>query len=172
MPRSPAAGRVLRRTGVRAARRTRRVDGRIRRRRSDTRGPDSARVRLRSGGRGARARSPTDSITATQPNYPGSVIPQSFELSLPNCQSVWVHGNATEHMAEYAQMVANDNPPGVVRLTTQQQQSSLQSAVNTATQGGVPYSQLIKVGSRELKFSPPRQPGQLPALIHALHTGK
>ncbi|WP_367305222.1 hypothetical protein [Burkholderia multivorans] len=43
---------------------------------------------------------------------------------------------------------------------------------NTATQGGVPYNQLIKVGGWELKFSPPRQPGQLPALIHALHTGK
>lgn len=37
----------------------RRVDGRIRRRQADTRRPDSARVRLRSGGRGARARSPT-----------------------------------------------------------------------------------------------------------------
>ncbi|MBN8172400.1 hypothetical protein [Burkholderia multivorans] len=49
-------------------------------------------------------------------------------------------------MAEYAQMVANDNAPGLVRLTTQQQLSSLQSAVNTATQGGVPYNQLIKVG--------------------------
>ena len=64
-------------------------------------------------------------------------------MSLPNGQSVWVHGNATEHMAEYAQMVANNNPPGVVQLTTQQQ---LQSAVNTATQGGVPYNQLINVG--------------------------
>lgn len=113
-----------------------------------------------------------DSITATQPNYPGSVIPQSFEMSLPNGQSVWVHGNATEHMAEYAQMVANNNPPGVVQLTTQQQLSSLQSAVNTATQGGVPYNQLINVGGWELKFAPPRQPGQLPALIHALPTGK
>jgi filamentous hemagglutinin len=113
-----------------------------------------------------------DSITATQPTYPGSVIPQSFEMSLPNGQSVWVHGNATEHMAEYAQMVANNNPPEVVRLTTQQQLSSLQSAVNTATQGGVPYNQLLNVGGWELKFAPPRQPGQLPALIHALPTGK
>nr|CUV15611.1 protein of unknown function [Ralstonia solanacearum] len=113
-----------------------------------------------------------DSITATQPNYPGSVIPQSFSMSLPNGQSVWVHGNATEHLAEYAQMVANNNPPGVVRLTTQQQLASLQGAVNTATQEGVPYNQLINVGGWELKFSPPRQPGQLPALIHALPTGK
>ncbi|KWC65233.1 filamentous hemagglutinin N-terminal domain-containing protein [Burkholderia ubonensis] len=113
-----------------------------------------------------------DSITATQPNYPGSVIPKSFEMSLPNGQSVWVHGNATEHMAEYAQMVANNNSPGVVQLATQQQLSSLRSAVNTATQGGVPYNQLINVGGWELKFAPPRLPGQLPALIHALPTGK
>ncbi|MDK1383650.1 hypothetical protein QN078_25205, partial [Ralstonia nicotianae] len=113
-----------------------------------------------------------DSITATQPTYPGSVIPQSFAISLPNGQSVWVHGNATEHLAEYAQMVANNNPPGVVRLTMQQQLASLQGAVNTATQEGVPYNQLINVGGWELKFAPPRQPGQLPALIHALPTGK
>ncbi|MDN7608567.1 hypothetical protein QZM28_17945 [Burkholderia multivorans] len=33
-------------------------------------------------------------------------------------------------------------------------------------------NQLIKGGGWDLKFSPPRQPGQLPALIHALHTGK
>ncbi|WP_220454550.1 hypothetical protein, partial [Ralstonia solanacearum] len=113
-----------------------------------------------------------DSITATQPTYPGSVIPQSFTMTLPNGQSVWVHGNATEHLAEYAQMVANNNPPEVVRLTTQQQLASLQGAVNTATQQGVPYNQLINVGGWELKFTPPRQSGQLPALIHALPTGK
>lgn len=93
-------------------------------------------------------------------------------MSLPNGQSIWIHGNATEHMAEYAQMVANNNPPGVVQLMTQQQLSSLQSAVNTATQGGVPYNQLINVGGWELKFAPSRHPGQLPALIHALPTGK
>jgi filamentous hemagglutinin len=43
-----------------------------------------------------------DSIKGTQPVYPGSVIPKSFEMTLPNGQKVWVHGNATEHMAEYA----------------------------------------------------------------------
>lgn len=113
-----------------------------------------------------------DAITATQSTYPGSVIPKSFEMSLPNGQSVWVHGNATEHLAEYAQMIATSNPPGVVRLTTQQQLASLQGAVNTATQGGVPYNQLLNVGGWELKFAPPRQPGQIPALIHALPVGE
>jgi filamentous hemagglutinin len=68
-------------------------------------------------------------------------------------------------------MVANNNPPGVVQLTTQQQLSSLQTAVNTATQGGVPYNQLINVDGWELKFAPPPQSGLRPALIHALPTG-
>lgn len=40
-----------------------------------------------------------DYINATQSVYPGSVIPRSFELNLSNGDSVWVHGNATEHMA-------------------------------------------------------------------------
>lgn len=35
------------------------------------------------------------SIKLTQPTYPGAVIPKSFETSLPNGQSVCVHGNAT-----------------------------------------------------------------------------
>lgn len=43
-----------------------------------------------------------DAIKGTQPVYPGSVIPKSFEMTLPNGHKVWVHGNATEHMAEYA----------------------------------------------------------------------
>ncbi|MCG1054348.1 hemagglutinin repeat-containing protein [Mycetohabitans sp. B5] len=109
-----------------------------------------------------------DSIKATQPTHPGSVIPQSFEMSLSNGQKVWVHGNATEHLAEYAQMVANNNSPGVVRLTTQQQLASLHGAVNAAAQNGITYNQLLNIGGWELKFAPPRQIGQLPVLIHAL----
>jgi hypothetical protein len=109
-----------------------------------------------------------DSIKATQPTYPGSVIPKSFEMTLPNGQKVWVSGNATEHMAEFAQMKAVNYTPEAVRLSSQTQLTSLQGAVNTATQNGVPYNQLINVGGWELKFAPPRQPGQLPALIHAV----
>ena len=109
-----------------------------------------------------------DSIKATQPTYPGSAIPRSFEMTLPNGQSVWVAGNATEHMAEFAQMKAISFPPEAVRLASQQQLASLQGAVNTAIQNGVAYNQILNVGGWELKFAPPRQPGQLPSLIHAL----
>ncbi|EHD13496.1 hypothetical protein CIN_16880 [Commensalibacter intestini A911] len=108
-----------------------------------------------------------DFIKPTQDNYLGSVIPKSFEMSLPNGEKIWVHGNATKHMAEYAQYKAINNTPEAVRLSSQQELSSLQNALNTATQNGVKYDKLIIVGGWELKLSPSRQPGGLPALIHA-----
>ncbi|WP_233639599.1 hemagglutinin repeat-containing protein [Achromobacter xylosoxidans] len=109
-----------------------------------------------------------DFIKSTQPNYPGSVIPKSFELSLSNGQTVWVHGNATEHIAEYAKMKAVNYTPEAVRLASQQQLASLQAAVNTATKSGVPYDKVINIGGWELKFSPTRDAGGYPVLIHAL----
>ncbi|WP_230202199.1 VENN motif pre-toxin domain-containing protein, partial [Serratia marcescens] len=62
-----------------------------------------------------------DSIKGTQPVYPGSVIPKSFEMSLPNGQKIWVHGNATEHMAEYAASKAVTQTPEAVRLASQEE---------------------------------------------------
>jgi hypothetical protein len=47
-----------------------------------------------------------NSIKATQPVYDGTVIPRSFELSTQS-SDVWVHGNATEHLAEYATSMLN-----------------------------------------------------------------
>ena len=108
-----------------------------------------------------------DSVKATQPNYPGSVIPKSFEMTLPNGQKVWIHGNATEHIAEYAQFKAKDYTPEAVRLSSQQQLNSLQGALNSATKNGVEYNKLITIGGWELKLAPPRQLGELPAVIHA-----
>ena len=93
-------------------------------------------------------------------------------MALPNGQRVWVGGNATEHMAEFAQMKAVDYTPEAVRLASQQQLSSLQGAVNTATQNGITYNQKMTAGGWDLVFAPPRQPGQLPSIIHALATGK
>jgi len=108
-----------------------------------------------------------DDIRPTQPNYPGSVLPKSFELSTGNGVKVWVHGNATEHIAEFIQMKAVNYTPEVVRLATQMQLKSLQSAVNAATMNGVIYDQMMEVGGWELKFGAPKANGQLPVLFHA-----
>ena len=109
-----------------------------------------------------------DFIKPTQPNYPGSVIPKSFEMSLPNGKKIWVHGNASEHLAEFAQYKAKNYIPETVRLTSQQQLRSLRASIYTATKNGIVYDKMIEVDGWQLKFQPPRQKGQHPALIHAL----
>ena|SRR5713101_1020473 len=109
-----------------------------------------------------------NAITPTQPVYPGTVIPRSFQLVTSN-GSVWVHGNATKHLAEYVtSMLGRGVNPELVKVATQTQLQSLQAAVQGAIAQGVPYGQLINVGGWELKFGAPAAAGQLPALIHAL----
>jgi filamentous hemagglutinin len=108
-----------------------------------------------------------DDIVATQPTYPGSVLPKSFELTVPNGNKVWVHGNATEHIAEFIKMKAVNYTPEVVRLTTQQILRSLQSAVNLATKEGIIYNEMMVIGGWELKFAAPRADGLLPVIMHA-----
>jgi RHS repeat-associated protein len=109
-----------------------------------------------------------DQINPTQENYPGTILPKSFELSTGNGSSVWVHPNASEHIAEYLQSQANKLSSEGLNLATQLQLTSLQEAVKTATKSGIKFDQIIQVGGWELKFSAPRQEGQLPVLMHAL----
>jgi hypothetical protein len=110
-----------------------------------------------------------DSVVATQPVYEGTVIPRSFTLASEG-GSVWLHGNATEHLAERALAnLARGVTPEAVNISTQAQLTSLQAAVSFATRQGVQYGQMIRVSGWELIFQAPRQAGQLPALVHALH---
>ena len=46
-------------------------------------------------------------ISPTQPDYPGTKIPRSFEVSTPS-ESFWTHGNATEHMYDAVSSLKND----------------------------------------------------------------
>jgi hypothetical protein len=113
-----------------------------------------------------------DAIQPIGPMHPGSVIPQKFELTLESSGKIWVDGNATKHIAEYAAARAINATPEAVRLVSQVQLESLGSAVNTAVQNGVTYRQLMIVNNWELIFAPPKSVGQFPALYHALYRGK
>lgn len=107
-------------------------------------------------------------IKATQPVYQGTVIPRSFELTAGSTK-VWVHGNGTKHLAEYANaMLGRGISPNLVNVGTQVQLRSLQAAVQTAGRQGIHYEQVMRVGGWELIFSQARQAGQLPVLKHAL----
>ncbi|MFE7723792.1 putative T7SS-secreted protein [Nocardia rhizosphaerihabitans] len=109
-----------------------------------------------------------DSITPTQPNYPGSELPRSFELSLGD-ESVWVNGNGTKHMAEYLGFLADSGASrAAIEMATQGQLSSLRAALIESSAGGIPLERLINAGGWELKISAPRFEGGFPAVIHAL----
>ena len=119
----------------------------------------------------ARTGTVWDDLVATQATYSGSELPRSFTLSAGETE-VWVSGNASEHMAEYLQAIADAGAtPARIDIATQAQLSSLQAAVAEAANGGLVLDQLITVGGWQLKFAAPRAPGQLPALIHALYKG-
>ena len=112
-----------------------------------------------------------DDITPTQPNYQGSDLPRSFQLDAGGTK-VWVHGNATEHMAEYLSGMASRGATQTqIELATQGQLASLQAAVAQAGEGGLQLNQLMNVDGWELKFGPPKAAGQLPTLFHALYIG-
>ncbi|CAN7598072.1 RHS repeat domain-containing protein [Acidovorax sp. Leaf78] len=133
-------------------------------------GPGAATIKgAQAAGVGVRgAATVWDSMKATQVVWSGTSIPRSFELAAGNSW-VWVHGNATEHLAEYAISMANRGVGvDLVKIGIQQQLKSLQSAVEAATAGGMTFDRLLTVGGWELKFAAPRAEGQLPALIHAL----
>ncbi|WTO35029.1 DUF6531 domain-containing protein [Streptomyces achromogenes] len=111
-----------------------------------------------------------EDIKPTQPNYPGTEIPKSFEMQAGE-QRVWVHGNATKHLNEYAQgRIADLATRDKISLINQVQLKSLQEAVTAATKDGVPLGKMMEVGDWELKFNK-RPEDPLPALVHALYKG-
>ncbi|WP_410790922.1 RHS repeat-associated core domain-containing protein [Kribbella sp. C-35] len=128
---------------------------------------ESASMRILLAGRGTV----WDGVKATQPNYVGSQLPRSFELVAGDTK-VWVHGNATEHIAEYLSGMAQRGATRAqVDLATQVQLGSLQAAVGEAGVGGLPVGKIVTVGGWELKFGAAQGSGQLPVLYHALYKG-
>ncbi|MDU9030471.1 LysM peptidoglycan-binding domain-containing protein [Pseudomonas mediterranea] len=113
-----------------------------------------------------------DSIQSSGPVHPRSVIPREFELTVESGQKIWVDGNATKHIAEYAAGKAVNFTPEATRLASQVQLESLSSAVNIAVANKITYRQMVKIDGWELVFAPPKTADQLPALYHALYKAK
>lgn len=110
-----------------------------------------------------------DWINATDPNYPGTVVPKSFNLKTASGKDIWVHPNATEHILEdvYKSKVLRNAMDKQTRdLAAQGELWSLRRAVSDATRHGIVYDKLLIVDGWELKFGPPRT-GPNPALTHA-----
>lgn len=65
-------------------------------------------------------------------------------------------------------MLAKGVSSELVKVATQAQLSSLQSAVTQVLASGMKYNQIIQIAGWELKFGAPLKAGQLPAPIHAM----
>ena len=96
-------------------------------------------------------------------NYAGTELPRAFIFEDSN---VFVTQNATKHIAEYLDAISSGSE--LRDLATQFLLKSLQAAVGTAQQVGITYGKLMNIGGWELGFGPPRSPGELPALTHAV----
>lgn len=106
-----------------------------------------------------------DDVVETGARYPGTEVPRSFRLGLDDGTEVWVHPNATEHLAE---RVLNAGATGPV--TTQSQIRSLQTAVSEVNRQGVSLGQMYNVSGWQLQFSM-RSTDDLVVVNHALYTG-
>ncbi|MCX4883529.1 DUF6531 domain-containing protein [Streptomyces sp. NBC_00847] len=105
-------------------------------------------------------------ISATQPAYAGTVLPKSFNLLTASGRTIWVHPNATKHIAE--EIMHN----GFSRnLKTEELLVGLARAVDGATMNGVQYGRRVLSQGWELIIAAPRSVGDNPVLKHARWLG-
>jgi hypothetical protein len=106
-----------------------------------------------------------DRIEATQePRDVGSVLPKSFNLSVPSGGKVWVAPNATKHIWEETRGLTFGRS-----ISQEQRLAGLADAVDGATVGN--WEQMQVARGWELIFSRPRKAGDNPVLKHARYTG-
>ncbi|WP_241011132.1 RHS repeat-associated core domain-containing protein [Mycobacterium camsae] len=131
------------------------------------------------GSSSARSGTIWDHIKPTQPNYPGTPIPRSFELSTPN-GDVWVHPNVTDHLHEVLGSYVErgipherSSPGGrdflrheLFDIRIQADLSNLRRAVGHALEQGIAYDDVMVIDNWSTTFGPPRGEGLLPTLFH------
>ena len=110
-----------------------------------------------------------DYISSTQGNYDGTELPRSFVLTTP-LHTFWVHGNATEHVAEYLiKQAGKGYNTESTKLSAQIILSDMHAALSIGTKGKIEYNKIIKVSGWEFIVKPARSKDGYDAVIHALY---
>ena len=110
-------------------------------------------------------------IQATQPDYPGTVIPRSLTVDTPN-GTFWTHGNATKHIYEAlisikdSPILKNTNPA----LFAQFILYDYRKALPAATSGTIRLGTRIRAGYWEFILGK-RNGDEYPVVKHALFNG-
>ncbi|GAB2977569.1 hypothetical protein GCM10023080_048100 [Streptomyces pseudoechinosporeus] len=105
-------------------------------------------------------------IAATQPAYASTMLPRSFNLFTTSGRQIWVHPNATKHIAE--EIMHNSFSRN---LKTEELLVGLVRAVDDATMHGVQYGRRVLSQGWELIIAPGRTAGANPVLKHARRLG-
>ena len=108
-------------------------------------------------------------ITATQPTYEGTAIPKSFIMKTAN-GDFWVHGNATEHMADYVlKKMKSGTSLESVRLNSQIILADMHESLSAVTKSGFRYNELLAHGNWEFVIRKPKSADKYDAVIHAMY---
>lgn len=107
-------------------------------------------------------------ITSTQTNYPDTELPRSFIIKTEG-ETLWVHGNATEHIAEYLIKQANTgHSQETTKLVAQIILYDMQQSLGTLTKNGVSYGKILYHGNWEFIIIKAINGEPYDAVIHAL----
>lgn len=107
-------------------------------------------------------------ITPTQPNYPGTALPRSFVIKTDG-ETLWVHGNATEHMAEYLIKQTNTgHSQESTKPAAQIMLYDMQQSLGAVTKNGVSYGRILHHGNWDFIINKARNGESYDAVIHAL----
>jgi len=121
---------------------------------------------LFSGTKGNSAKVWND-ITPTQPNYPGTDLPRSFIIKTAG-ETLWVHGNATEHIAEYLiRQVYTGHSQLSTKLSAQILLYDMQQSLGAITKDGVSYGRILHHGSWDFIIYKAKNGEPYDAVIHA-----
>jgi hypothetical protein len=80
-----------------------------------------------------------DYIKMTDPMYENTRIPKSFVLTTEGNKKFWINPNATDHMRDYIRVSRNISHG--MPMNSQSLLSSLKSAIETAVESGIPYTE-------------------------------
>ena len=119
-----------------------------------------------SGTKGSSAEVWND-ITSTQPNYPETALPRSFVIKTDG-KTLWVSGNATEHMAEYlVKQVNTGHSQESTKLAAQIMLHDMQQSLGAITKN-VSYGTILHHGNWDFIIKKTRNGESYDAVIHAL----
>ncbi|MET7380152.1 RHS repeat-associated core domain-containing protein [Streptomyces sp. NPDC005526] len=105
-------------------------------------------------------------IAATQPAYPSTLVPRSFNLMTATGRQIWVHPNATKHIAE--EIMHNSFSR---HLKTEEMLVGLVRSVDDATRQGIQYGRRVLSHGWELIIVPGKTVLDNPVLKHARRLG-